>query len=157
MLVDKELNIIRCNKSFADFAKKSADEILGSKCHGYLLCGQTWLNIKDRYQAKERAEIKTDDGSWLYVSYLPVFDEKGEFLYTIITATDITELKNIQQTLSESRAELKQRVEDLENFYDMAINRELKMKELKKEIADLKADNNSPGRTVKLDEFSHPN
>ncbi len=88
----------------------------------------------------EKTEIRTETGHWLYVSHLPVLDEKGEYLYTIITATDITELKNTQQTLMESKKELKERVDELENFYEMAMNRELKMIELKKEVSKLKTE-----------------
>jgi uncharacterized protein YdcH (DUF465 family) len=98
-------------------------------------------NIKHNDQIKnepERTEFETEDGRWLYVTHLPVFDEKGEFLNTVITATDITELKRIEQSLTESRGELKERIDELENFYEMAVNRELKMIELKKEIIRLK-------------------
>jgi len=44
-------------------------------------------------------------------------------------------------TLIESKTELKDRVGELEKFYDLAVNRELKMITLKKEIAKLKTEN----------------
>ena len=141
LIMDKELNIIRCNKPFAKFTKKSIDEIIGGKCSDFLICGRELNNIIHNDQIKnklERTEFETEDGRWLYVTHLPVFDEKGKFLNTVITATDITELKRIEESLTESRAELKERIDELENFYDMAVNRELKMIELKKEIIRLK-------------------
>ncbi len=143
MLVDKELNIIRCNKSFVEFSKQSTDTLIGKKCHEFLLCEQKCRTVQEYVKINEqmeKTEIRTETGHWLYVSHLPVLDEKGEYLYTIITATDITELKNTQQTLMESKKELKERVDELENFYEMAMNRELKMIELKKEVSKLKTE-----------------
>jgi C4-dicarboxylate-specific signal transduction histidine kinase len=50
---------------------------------------------------------------------------------------EVTERRIIEDALKNSRKELKERVEDLEKFYDMAVNRELKMIELKKRIQSL--------------------
>jgi GAF domain-containing protein len=50
---------------------------------------------------------------------------------------EVTERRIIEDALKNSREELKERVEDLEKFYDMAVNRELKMIELKKRIQSL--------------------
>jgi polyhydroxyalkanoate synthesis regulator phasin len=47
--------------------------------------------------------------------------------------SDITERKRMEE-------ELRKRIEDLEKFYDMAVSRELKMKEMKNEIESLKAE-----------------
>ncbi|HDZ00289.1 MAG TPA: hypothetical protein ENH52_02340 [Nitrospirae bacterium] len=83
------------------------------------------------------AEIQTESGHWLYLSSYSILDDKGKFLHTIIIATDITDLKITQKRLLQSEKELKNRVKELEDFYDMAVGRELKMKELKSEIAKL--------------------
>jgi PAS domain S-box-containing protein len=156
VLVDRDLNIIRCNRSFAEFAKRLSEDLIGEKCSDSLFCSQGWLDIINREKIDvplKKTEVETEDGRWLYVSRLPVFDEEGEYIYTIIMAADISELKNIQQTVMESRLELKERISELENFYEMAVNRELKMIALKKEIAKLKieAQNNGNDRVVKGD------
>ena len=153
-LVDKENNIIRCNRSFAEFIKSPAEQLAGKKCSDSLICNLERPVVLGRAQkgaVMEKVEIKTENGKWLYVSHLPVFDEKKEFLYTIIMATDISELKKTQQAVIESKLELRERVGELENFYEMAVNRELKMIALKREIAKLKgkAQNNEPGEDVK--------
>jgi PAS domain S-box-containing protein len=80
---------------------------------------------------------ETDTGRWLYLGCCHIQNKENEFLHTIITATDITAMKNTQHSLIESERELKKRVKDLETFYEMAISREVKMKELKSEIAKL--------------------
>lgn len=156
LLVDKELNIIRCNRSFAEFVKRSSEELAGRKCRESVLCGPEWQDIINCGKIEtpmKKTEVKTEDGRWLYVSHLPVFDEEGEYIYTIIMASDITELKNTQHKVMESRLELKERISELENFYEMAVNRELKMIALKKEIAKLKAEaqNNGDERVLEGD------
>jgi len=135
VLVDKELNIARCNKSFANYAKKPTDEIIGKKCSLFFPCDAT---RDDDTKPASNIEIKTDSGHWLYLSSYSILDDKGEFLHTIIMATDITDMKNTQQRLLKSEDELKTRVKELEDFYEMAVGRELKMKELKSEITKLK-------------------
>ncbi len=144
VLVDKNLNIIRCNKSFADFVGISAPALIGRKCFEVFLCSKEQMKYcKDlvfEENQSEWIEIKTETGKWFYISHRPIFDEKGKFLYTIIIATDITPLKYANEKLIQSEEELKKKVKELEKFYDMAIGRELKMKELKKEIERLKTD-----------------
>jgi len=135
VLVDRGLNISRCNKSFARFVKKSIDEIIGKKCSLFFPCDAV---RNDESKSASNIEIKTDTGHWLYLSSYSILDEKGEFLHTIIMATDITDMKNTQQRLLKSEDELISRVKELEDFYEMAVGRELKMKELKSEISKLK-------------------
>jgi GAF domain-containing protein len=46
--------------------------------------------------------------------------------------------KQIQEDLLKKEEELNEKIKDLENFYDLSVNRELKIKELNEEIASLK-------------------
>jgi len=155
MLVDRDLNIIRCNKSFAESIRSSVQELIGRKCNEFMLCDQAWLSgIKRGKKQPERTEVKTYDGHWLYVSTLPVYDTNNIFLYTIITSTDITEMKKTQQNLMESKQELNERVEELENFYDMAVNRELKMVKLKEQVQKLNNNNGNDNNRAKK-EYLH--
>jgi DNA-binding NtrC family response regulator len=52
-------------------------------------------------------------------------------------AVRIKQIK-IQEDLSRSKKELRKKVKELEEFYDIAVHRELRMKELKEEIESLK-------------------
>lgn len=141
MVVDEEFNIIRCNKSFADFVRIPGNEILSRRwCDFFPFDPKQIGDYKNRLQAGEQIqkEVREDTGHWFFISCRPIFDEKGKFLNSIIIATDITDIKNTQQRLEESEEELKNRVKELEKFYKIAVGRELKMKELKKEIEQLK-------------------
>ena len=133
-LINKDFRIIRCNQSFADFVKKPAEEIIGHACNEFLPCDPAILK---RSASEPNIEVKTDTGRWLYLSFCPIKNEKGAFLHAILISTDITDLKRTQQRLMESEDELKGRIKDLENFYEMAVGRELKMKNLKSEVANL--------------------
>lgn len=61
-----------------------------------------------------------------------VTNEEGNPIGIVTTCEDITDRKKMEE-------EIKIRVDDLEKFYEMSIGREVKMKELKKEIQRLKA------------------
>jgi hypothetical protein len=62
----------------------------------------------------------------------------GTFQRTHCIFEDITERRKVEEKLLGSEKELKKRVKELEEFYDMAVGRELRMKQLKEEITELK-------------------
>lgn len=75
--------------------------------------------------AKDGTRISIDD------SGAPIRDEKGNIMGVVLIFHDITERIAIEK-------ELKNKVRELEEFYDMAVGRELKMIELKEKIETLK-------------------
>ncbi|KAF0144709.1 MAG: histidine kinase [Nitrospirae bacterium] len=141
VLVDKDFRIVRCNKVFAEFSDKPINEIPGSKFTDIFPMGEQDAGyLAERIQKEESSEwmeVAAAD-RWFYLSHQPVMVPDSLFLYSVIIATDITALKYSQQKLIDSEAELKKRVKELEKFYEMAVGRELKMKEMKKEIKDLR-------------------
>jgi PAS domain S-box-containing protein len=52
--------------------------------------------------------------------------------------TDITERKKTEEEMKRSKVELRERIGELEEFYKMAVGRELRMKQLKEENEELK-------------------
>ncbi len=145
VIIDKDLLITRCNRSFAEYVNRQPSEIIGHYCFEFFPCsGQTAGEckncMKNSNELPIKSELKTPSGHWLYVSHRPIKDEKGMSSQSIIIATDITEIKNTQEKLNVSRETLKKKVTDLEKFYDLAVGRELKMKQLKSEIKKLNLD-----------------
>jgi len=67
-----------------------------------------------------------------------VTNSEGEPVGVVTTCEDITERKEMEK-------EIRERIVELEEFYEMSVGRELRMKDLKKEIKKLRADseNNS--------------
>jgi PAS domain S-box-containing protein len=65
-----------------------------------------------------------------------VTDSQGEPIGIVTTCEDITERKEMEK-------EIRERIVELEDFYEMSVGRELRMKELKKEIRNLKAEHGS--------------
>jgi PAS domain-containing protein len=142
VLIDNKLKITRCNKSFSEYVKKPVNIIVGHHCYDFFRCPPSQVeDCKDRMASSRellaKSELETETGRWLYISHRPIQDDKEKLLKSVIIATDVTELKNAQQRIRESEKELKIKVDDLEKFYEMAIGRELRMKELKKEIKRL--------------------
>lgn len=144
VLINKDLRITRCNRSFSDFVNKPLSEIVGRNCHEFFPSlhdnskdGNN--NSKASQEFSLKSELKTNSDRWLYISHRPIEDDKSKTLHSVIIATDITELKNAQHKIRESEKELQKKVEDLEKFYDLAIGREVRMKELKKEIKRVNA------------------
>jgi PAS domain S-box-containing protein len=80
------------------------------------------------------------DGKSILVSFFGSVQRSpsGTFQRTHCIFEDITERKKIEEKLLRSEKELKKRVKELEEFYDMAVGRELRMKELKEENKALK-------------------
>ena len=144
VLIDKDLKITRCNKSFSEFVNKSPGEIVGHRCHEFFPCPDSQVEDCKRHICSSddftlKSELRTNSGRWLYVSHRPIHTDKSEALHSVIIATDVTKLKTAQDRIEESEKELKKKVEDLEKFYDLAVGREVRMKDLKKEIKRLNA------------------
>jgi PAS domain S-box-containing protein len=72
------------------------------------------------------------DGTSFRVSYIstPIVED-GRLVGAVVAFRDITEHKKAEE-------EIKKRIKELEEFYDMAVGRELRMKGLKEEIEELK-------------------
>jgi len=67
------------------------------------------------------------------INLISTYNSIGRFLWTRCIVRDITEKDNLNR-------ELKERVRELEEFYDIAVERELKMVEIKEEAKRLKAE-----------------
>lgn len=90
--------------------------------------------IKTMKRWKRESMNRRKDGSVFSVQLMSdiVTDEDGVPLYIVTTCEDISGRKKME-------TEIRERVDELEKFYRMSVGREVKMKELKREIKRLKA------------------
>ena len=135
---DKDFTITRVNKAFADALKMKPGEIVGRKCYEILhQKNEPWPCcpfVKTKMDKSFHIEEVDDPniGMPLLVSTSPIFNEKGELTGSVHIAKDISEQKKIEE-------ELNKKIESLERFQKITVDRELKMKELKEKIAELES------------------
>ncbi len=100
-----------------EFVRKSVDEALYQKKH-YSIDHRIVLPNGSERIVQERAEV--------------FLDEAGRPIRMVGTVQDITERKRAEE-------ELKARVKELEEFHEVVVGRELKMKQMETELVRLKA------------------
>ena len=129
--------IIDVNKSACVIHGYSREDLIG-KPISYLDDPEATKQIPQRIRRLMAGEVLTfeaghvrKDGSTFLVEVSAQVIEIGGKSYILAVDRDITERKKIER-------ELKERVEELEKFYEKAIGRELKMKALQQEIERLK-------------------
>lgn len=91
------------------------------------------------FLTKDKKEIPVS------ISAMARKSEEGEVIGYFLSIVDLTETVNFQEKLQEEvdkkTRELQEKVEELEAFHKIAVGRELKMIELKEEIAKFKKNN----------------
>ena len=95
----------------------------------------TYEKISSMKRWKRESTNKRKDGSVFPVQLMSdvIKDSGGNPVGIVTTCEDITERKKMEN-------EIKERVEDLEKFYEASIHREVKMKDLKGAIKKLESD-----------------
>ncbi len=102
----------------------------------YLKSGIMDVNIKKMIATgkplTEELDYITKDGKTISVQEIvsPRFDEDDKFIGMVGMARDITEHKQVEE-------EMKKKMNELEIFNDVAVDREIKINELRKEINNL--------------------
>jgi PAS domain S-box-containing protein len=137
---DRELNIIRANKAFFDLFKLKPEDVIGKRCYELVhKLDRPWPTcpVEMSKEDKKPHVEEVDDpniGIPLLITASPLFNNEGEVIGSVHVAKDISTMKNFEK-------ELKKKIHDLEVFHKVTVDRELKMIELKKEIATLRAQN----------------
>ncbi|KAF0128410.1 MAG: NarL family signal transduction histidine kinase [Bacteroidetes bacterium] len=105
--VDKDLNIIWANKTAAQSVNKNPDEMIGCTCHHFWAdpaksC-ENCPSVKALKTKKSEHILKyTSDGKVWVECGEPVFDVDGNIIGVVEIATDITDLKSAEETISKS-------------------------------------------------------
>jgi len=143
--LDKEGKHMFINPSAAKILGYKPDELIGMYSH------KTWHHTKLNgtlypenecpiYESIKDGAVHTvtdeifwkKDGTSFPVEYTtnPI-QENGTIIGAVVTFKDVTERRQMEE-------EIQKRIADLEDFYSMAVGRELRMKELKEEMRELK-------------------
>jgi len=143
IVIDREYGIISANKAYSNAVKMPIEDIIGKHCyevshHVNKPCYETGedCSVKHVFETGESHVIThthfDKDRNPVYVETraYPIKDASGIVVSAIETIQDITEKMTADK-------EIKERVRELEEFYKMAVGRELRMKELKKQINNL--------------------
>ena len=132
--------IISTNAAFANITQYSMDEILHINCkflQGPLTNQDTVKVMHDTLQSGNEfiGEVLNyrKDGTpfWNELSITPIRGDKGEITHFVGITRDITDRKNLEE-------ELTKQLKETTRLNKLMVDRELKMIELKKEIATLK-------------------
>ncbi|MEW6054362.1 MAG: PAS domain S-box protein [Nitrospirota bacterium] len=138
VLVHREGTILYINEIGLSFIEYSREEIQGKSIVEFLADDSkelTFKNMKRRLAGEivEQYEIKVITKSHgikdclINASLIPY----GEDRAILVILTDITDRKKTEE-------EIKKRIQELEDFYAMAVGRELRMKELKEKMEEMK-------------------
>lgn len=136
-ITDLEGNILYVNPADLDMHGYKYEELEGRKAGGFAPAKKrkplTVEQITSIKRWKRESINMRKDGSIFSVNLMSdvIRNSKGEFIGVVTTCEDISERKKME-------SEIKVRIAELERFYEAAVQRELKMKELKKEIKILK-------------------
>ncbi|NOZ69670.1 MAG: PAS domain S-box protein [Deferribacteres bacterium] len=138
-ITDRDRKIIYVNPADASMHGYSVDELRGKNVRMFAPA-EIWKPLTEEQilsmkRWKRESINKRKDGTSFPVQLMSdvVTDTEGKPIGIVTTCEDITERKDMEK-------ELKERVEELEKFYEMAVGRELRMKELKEEIKKMKSE-----------------
>ena len=141
--------IIHCNYAMAKLL--GFDSVQEFFNLGITSWDQIWINENEQYaflsklerhkvvlEFESQCRRKDNEIIWISTNTRIVYDKDGKKLYYEGFALDITKRKEHELTIQK-------KIEELQWYYDIAISRELKMVELKKEINELLKKNGQRG------------
>jgi PAS domain S-box-containing protein len=135
---DTNLVYVSCNEKFAHDLGITPEEYTGKMDYDFFP-----TELADKYRADDRRIMesgKTEDIEekyiqdgrevWVHTIKTPLRDEEGNVIGILGIFWDITERRRAEE-------ELAQRVQELETFNRLAVGRELRMIELKRQVNEL--------------------
>jgi PAS domain S-box-containing protein len=134
------LRFIRFNKAGEELLGYSRDDLIGKNDYDFFPKEQAdFFTTKDRHVlkdgnlvdiAEEPIQTRHRGARILHTKKIPIYDEGGVPLYLMGISEDITERKKTEE-------QRQRHTEELERFNVLAVGRELRMVELKRQINDL--------------------
>jgi len=144
VVVDRDYRITLANRGYCSQVRMTAEEMAGRHCfeishRSSRPCFETGeeCSVKMTFETGSSHKVmhthKDKDNRAVYVEVIsyPLKDPDGKVVSAIEVLTDITGRVTLED-------DLRGKVKELEEFYDMAVGRELRMVELKEELQKLK-------------------
>lgn len=144
VVIDRGMRIVGANIGFIKRINSKKEDVIGRFCykvsHHYdRPCNEKGVEcpVLKTFRTGEPAKAvhihfnTHGDPFYVEVNSYPIENEKSEVIHAVECIIDITERVKFEE-------ERKERIKELEEFYSMAVGRELRMKELKEEIERLK-------------------
>jgi PAS domain S-box-containing protein len=153
--LDKELHFRFANKSYLEYVRLPAEEVIGKRVDEVLSQGQLLERsvFLERALSGKRQEfdlaMQTRSGEDVYCigTYIPEFDEEGKVIGLYAMFQDISTRRRAELALEEAKANLEQRVEDRTTELNQA------MKDL--EVAKAEAEQANRSKTRFLAAATH--
>jgi len=146
---DKDCNIIRVNKAFADTFGKTPEELVGQKCHKIVHQTDTpWPDCPLKKVVKDKKPVvleylEPELEIFLEVSVSPIIDENGEITGVVHIAKDISDRKESEHQLETYSEWIELKNEELNRALKESTkaneNLEQSEKKLKSMVVELKA------------------
>lgn len=146
--------ILNANQAELDLLGYTRGEYIGHHISEFHVDAAVIEDILKRLNQKEilknyEARLRAKDGSIKHVLITSnVRWKQNDFIHTRCFTRDITDRKKVEEErerliaeLERTRETLEDKIQELEDFHDAVVNRELKMIELEKEVKLLRADN----------------
>jgi len=148
LVVGREGKVERFNRKFlqmwnipeSSLESQNDDEVLAFVLDQVKEPESFLARVKEVYvhpEGKSFDVIEFKDGRY-FERYSQPQEMEGKILGRVWSFRDVTDRKKTEEALKKSEVELKKRVKELEEFYNLAVGRELRMVELKKEMKRLK-------------------
>jgi PAS domain S-box-containing protein len=141
--------LLKVNERLCKMLGYANEELVGNSARKLYPTNEDFEYVgKRKYELIQEHGVGTVETRWkckdgriidVLLSSSPI-DIANPSVGVTFTAMDITEKKISERLLTESQEELQKKVETLEEFYSIAVGRELRMKQLKEEMERLKGE-----------------
>ncbi len=114
-ILDKDQNIINSNKSAESMFHHAREKMIGKHCweivhHSKEPIPECPLKRSRKSLRRETMELQIDEG-WFLITVDPILDQAGEFAGAVHSVKNITERKNAEELLQESKEKYKTLIE----------------------------------------------
>jgi len=110
-LLDRSGYVQRCNKAFCQLLRQPFAQVIGMQYVTLLTpaLGDKALPVHDLSELSQSAVVHTQHaGRWFRVAADPVFDDQGLLTGAVLIVADITQAKNVEESMRRSNEELLQ-------------------------------------------------